>query len=148
MNVAERKNPAYSMVAKEHGQTDSKSFQFGMEYEDNLDLAKQLVDVFNGFEKSRGGTRIITNRYINLVAYFLLYGYSRETRNRYLEDFGDPPGKVRTYESILKNIGILEDYERSIKSRDLCPTLKNMRNYFFCRGSSKQMLVAVYFRKN
>ena len=111
-----------------------KSFVFGMPYETRLDMIRAFLRIYNGYLDYRGMDQI-TERSINLLSFYVCYGYSDETRLRYMDCYGQKDSYVSVLNNDLKKGGFLEDRKGSnYRTRNLSRDMLNFRNYFVLDG--------------
>ncbi len=56
-----------------------KAFVFALPYDTRLDMIQQFLRIYNGYLDSKGRS-LITERTINLLSFYINYGYSDDTR--------------------------------------------------------------------
>lgn len=111
-----------------------KSFVFGLPYETRLDMIQVFLRVYNGYLDSRG-RRMVPERSLNLLSFYVCYGYSEETRLRYMDCYDQKDSYVSVLNNELKKLGFLEDRRsNNYKTRNLSRDMMNFRNYFVLDG--------------
>lgn len=55
-----------------------KAFVFALPYDTRLDMIQQFLRIYNGYLDSKGRS-LITERTINLLSFYINYGYSDDT---------------------------------------------------------------------
>lgn len=124
----------------------SKVFYSTAYYTDRLDLSRKVLLVYNSWATIFGWPRI-QPRHVDLIAYYIYYGYNEETQARYMEDFNIPSGTMSVMNSELKKSGMLSDFGGNYKTRDICPRLKRFRQYFVDGHKDPKRMVIDFFRK-
>ena len=111
-------------------QTQGRVFTICIPWVDRLDYALKLLHIYNGFLRAESSKDIIKDRHINLLAFYMIYGYSSSTRERFSKIYGKRMEYVSVLDSELVKLGFLKDFGKSVKSRDLRVELSRMKRFF------------------
>ena len=113
-------------------------------------MAKKILLFYNGYLMASGNEKnVIDARHLNLLAYYFVFGYSYETKKKFLLIcFSTDLQYVSVLDTEMKKRGILIDREGNYRTRCLCPDIENMRRLFVLEGSRDQCaLVSLFYRK-
>lgn len=107
-------------------------------YKDDLDFAKKLLHIYNGLlmaisededDEQKKRMMSIPKRHMNLLSFYLVFGFSRDTVERYARVFNVPERYVAVMNTELKIAGFLVDRRGSAASRELSPALVKLKQY-------------------
>jgi hypothetical protein len=112
-------------------------YGFSMKAESRLDFAVIALKMFNlkqeikemeSYRKTgvSGSVPVLQDRYIHLMAYFLLYGYSLESRRRYAEINKYTEGTIAQFCSALRGYGYIVQNRGNQRQYDLSPAMKGL----------------------
>lgn len=133
--------------------TDSKgnnrAYRLLVPYSDTVDMAKKILLFYNGYLMAIGRNKnVIDARHLNLLAYYLVFGYSQDTKKKFSHCFSTELQYVAVLDTEMKKRGILIDRDGNYRTRCLCPDIENMRRLFILEGSKDQCaLVSLFYRK-
>ena len=117
-----------------------KAFVFAIPYKTRLDMIQVFLRVYNGYLESIG-RRPVSDRTINLLSFYICYGYSDDTRARYMACYGQKESYVAVLNNELKRYGFLVDKRQNYRSRGLSRDMASVRNYFVLDGDGDDMRV-------
>lgn len=106
-----------------------------MMYDTRLDMIKMFLRIYNGYLDAMDKT-MISDRTINLLSYYINYGYSEDTRAKYMVSFNTNPPYISVLDNELKRRGFLTDGNGNYKNRGLSMDMTNLRNYFVLDADS------------
>lgn len=111
-------------------QTRKRVFTISIPWVDRIDYALKLLHIYNSFLRAESSKDIIKERHINLLAFYMIYGYSSSTRERFSKIYGKRMEYVSVLDSELVKLGFLNDFGKSVKNRDLRVELSRMKRFF------------------
>lgn len=111
-------------------------------YEDRIDLIKKVLVVYNAMAELKKWP-VVCPRHMDLVSYYLCYGYSNDTKKLFIDNFEKTSNSISVMDSELRSRGLLVDKGGNYKTRDLSDRLKAVRAYF-ASGTDDEK----YFRIN
>lgn len=123
-----------------------KTFMTSILYEDRIDLIKKMLVVYNAIADLKKWP-VVCPRHIDLVSYYICYGYSDNTKRLFIENFGKNSNSVSVMDSELKSRGLLVDKGGNYKTRDLSDRLKAVRAYF-ASGTENEKYFRINFARN
>lgn len=124
-----------------------KAYRLMVPYEDRVDMAKKILQMYNGYLLAVNGEAVIDKRHLSLLAYYFVFGYSAETKKKFAHCFSIDDKYVSVLDTEMKKKGILVDRDGSYKTRGLSNDLENMRRLFIQEGEGdKCALVALFYR--
>lgn len=104
-------------------------FWFSLKARNRLEFAQIALHMFNLKQMLNGSTRLLQKRHIALMAYFLVYGYSQETRDRYSEISRYRNSTVQQLCSHLISNGYIVKDEWNHKSYRLAKVMSDMARF-------------------
>lgn len=116
-------------------------------YTDRLDLSRKFLLIYNSMSAIFGWPKI-NARHLDLIAYYICYGYSENTQKRYMEDFGISTNTMSVMNCELKKGGLLVDVGGNYRTRDLCGRLHRIRQYFAGGDPGPKTMVINFIRKD
>lgn len=116
-------------------------------YSDRLDLSRKVLQIYNSMSVIFDWPKI-SPRHLDLIAYYVCYGYNENTQKRYVEDFRVSSSTMSVMNCELKNIGLLVDIGGNFRTRNLCPRLQRFRQYFAGGDPGPKTLVIEFIRKD
>lgn len=119
-----------------------KTFMTSILYEDRIDLIKKVLVVYNAMAELKKWP-VVCPRHMDLVSYYLCYGYSNDTKKLFIDNFEKTSNSISVMDSELRSRGLLVDKGGNYKTRDLSDRLKAVRAYF-ASGTDDEK----YFRIN
>lgn len=125
-----------------------KVYRFMIPFSDKVDLARRILLMYNGYLMATGHKKIIDMRHINLLAYYFVFGYSYETKQKFAYLFSTNLNYVSVLDTELKKKGILVDKEGNFKTRRLCPDIENLRRLYILEGEKDLNAMAVLFYRD
>lgn len=133
-------------IREKGGENMKKLFYATAHYTDRLDLSRKVLLVYNSWAIIFNWPKI-PPRYLDLIAYYICYGYNEETQIRYSDDFNMPQNTMSVANSELKKCGMLVDSGGNFKTRDICPRLKRFRQYFASADTDPKSMLIEFIRK-
>lgn len=124
-----------------------KTFMTSVFYEDRLDLIKKVLILYNAIAELKKWPTVFP-RHMDIVAYYLCYDYSEDTKKRFMSDFGKSQSSVSVMDSELKSRGLLMDEGGNYKTRYLCDRLKVFRSYFAAGDDPMKVIQIVLARSH
>lgn len=125
----------------------NKIFVASAYYEDRIDLMRKVLAIYNSLAVILGWPNIAP-RHIDLIAYYICYGYSENTQKRYCDDFNIKATMLSVMNSDLKKNGLLVDLAGTYRTRNICPRLQRFRNYFANGDPSPKLMAINFIRKS
>lgn len=129
---------------RKHG--NPKTFMTSILYEDRIDLIKKMLVVYNAIADLKKWPSVCP-RHMDIVSYYLCYGYSDNTKRLFSENFGKSSNAVSVMDSELKSRGLLVDKGGNYKTRDLSDRLNAIRSYF-ASGTENEKYFRINFARN
>lgn len=111
-----------------------------MLYDTRLDMIQMFLKIYNGYLEAIGKDTV-TDRSICLLSFYINYGYSDDTRSKYIDSMGTSRAYVSVLDNELKRRGFLVDKNNSFKNRRLSMDMMNIRNYFVLDGEFDDMRI-------
>ena len=109
-------------------------------------LHKKLVTDFDDMSNIKKS--VIDSRHLNLLAYYFVYGYSYETKQKFAYCFSSTMQYISVLDNEMKKRGILVDRGGNFKTRALCNDIENMRRLFVLEGSKDMnAIVSLFYRE-
>jgi hypothetical protein len=134
-----------------------KKKKFAMEYSvnDRLELYKKLIYHYSSTLYSAGdATKVIRPLLLTTLAFYMLYGYSKESRQSILQVLS-PDGKAPLDRKILDNLnhelksaGFLIESKYSKIDKTLSPNLLALRDYAESITDGKYTMTTIIVIKN
>lgn len=126
-----------------------KAFVFALPYDTRLDMIQQFLRIYNGYLDSKG-RNLITERTINLLSFYINYGYSDDTRAKYMDCYGQKESYIAVLNNELKRGGFLVDKKNgNFRTRELSIEMRSLRNYFVLDGEGDDTRVMGFvFKRN
>lgn len=115
-------------------------------YTDRLDLSRKVLKVYNSLSAILNWPSI-SSRHIDLIAYYICYGYNDNTQKRYMDDFNIDMASLRVMNSEMKKKGLLVDVGGNFRTRNLSPRLQRFRQYFAGGDPGAKTIVINFIRK-
>lgn len=137
-------------MSEEHNRSDSrqrKTFMTSVFYEDRLDLIKKVLILYNAIAELKKWPTVFP-RHMDIIAYYLCYDYSEDTKKRFMSDFGKSQTSISVMDSELKSRGLLVDEGGNYKTRYLCDRLKVFRLYFAAGDDPMKVIQIVLARSH
>lgn len=119
---------------------DRKAFVFAIPYRTRLEMIQVFIRVYNGYLESVG-RKPVSERTVNLLSFYICYGYSDDTRARYMDCYGQRESYVAVLNNELKRFGFLVDKRGSYRSRGLSRDMMSVRNYLVLDGDGDDIRV-------
>lgn len=124
-----------------------KAFRFMIPFTDTVDLARRVLLMYNGYLLATGHPKMIDARHINLLAYYFVFGYSYETKQKFAYCYETDMQYISVLDTEMKKRGLLEDKNGNFKTRGLCQDIENMRRLFVLEGSrDMNAIVSLFYR--
>lgn len=134
-------------VTKESPGTDNRLYRFAIPFTDSVDMARKILIIYNGYLMAAGKKRLIDTRHLNLLAYYFVFGYSYDTKQKFATCYSTGLQYVSVLDTEMKKRGILVDRDGNYRSRGLSPDLENMRRLFILEGSKDMnAIVSLFYR--
>ena len=93
-------------------------------------MIQQFLRIYNGYLDSKGRS-LITERTINLLSFYINYGYSDDTRAKYMDCYGQKESYIAVLNNELKRGGFLVDKKNgNFRTRELSIEMRSLRNLF------------------
>lgn len=126
-----------------------KAFVFALPYDTRLDMIQHFLRIYNGYLDSKGRS-LITERTINLLSFYINYGYSDDTRAKYMDCYGQKESYIAVLNNELKRGGFLVDKKNgNFRTRELSIEMRSLRNYFVLDGEGDDTRVMGFvFKRN
>lgn len=138
-----KKNIAMADTDKVKG----KVYRFMVPFSDKVDLARRILLMYNGYLLAIGRKKIIESRHLNLLAYYFVFGYSYETKEKFAYLFQTNMNYISVLDTELKKKGILVDRGGNYKTRCLCQDIENLRRLYILEGEMDlNAIVALFYR--
>ena len=100
-------------------------------------MIQQFLRIYNGYLDSKGRS-LITERTINLLSFYINYGYSDDTRAKYMDCYGQKESYIAVLNNELKRGGFLVDKKNgNFRTRELSIEMRSLRNYFVLDGEGE-----------
>jgi hypothetical protein len=103
-------------------------FWFAFKVSTRLDMAELGLWLLNIKRKFLGELEM-QPRFIQMMAYFLVYGYSAETRKRYAEASGYTENSIRQMVSVLIHHGLIVRNSQNQRRFELSPQMEQLGNF-------------------
>lgn len=126
----------------------SKIFKLQIPCKDNVEMAKKVLCIYNGVLNGMNESNKIDQRHIDLMAFYICFNYSEETKKRYSDCYGKSLKAIRTMDCLLKNKGFLQDPGDSYRNRELSDDMKKIRQYFADGSTSTKGMLFVFKRND
>lgn len=111
-------------------------------------MIQVFLRVYNGYLESVG-RKPVSERTVNLLSFYICYGYSDDTRARYMDCYGQRESYVAVLNNELKRFGFLEDRRGSFRSRGLSREMMSVRNYLVLDGDGDDIRVmGIVFKRD
>ncbi len=137
------------MKDTDNKEVEGRMYRFLIPYKDTVDMAKRVLQMYNGYLMATDRKGLIDARHINLLSYYFVFGYSYETKRKFAHCFSTDLQYVSVLDTEMKKRGILIDRDGNYKTRCLSPDIENMRRLFILEGSKdKNALVSLFYRNN
>lgn len=135
-------------MGKSERESNEKAYRFMIPYSDIVDMAKKVLLMYNGYLLAIGKKSVIDSRHLNLLAYYFVYGYSYETKQKFAYCFSSTMQYISVLDNEMKKRGILVDRGGNFKTRALCNDIENMRRLFVLEGSKDMnAIVSLFYRE-
>lgn len=128
--------------------TKQKLYRFTVPFTDKVDLARRILMLYNGYLLATGRKKIIESRHLNLLAYYFVFGYSYETKEKFAYLFQTNMNYISVLDTELKKKGILVDRGGNYKSRGLCQDVENLRRLYILEGERDINAIMVLFYRD
>ena len=128
--------------------TKQKLYRFTVPFTDKVDLARRILMLYNGYLLATGRKKIIESRHLNLLAYYFVFGYSYETKEKFAYLFQTNMNYISVLDTELKKKGILVDRGGNYKSRGLCQDVENLRRLYILDGERDINAIMVLFYRD
>lgn len=128
--------------------TKQKLYRFTVPFTDKVDLARRILMLYNGYLLATGRKKIIESRHLNLLAYYFVFGYSYETKEKFAYLFQTNMNYISVLDTELKKKGILVDPGGNYKSRGLCQDVENLRRLYILEGERDINAIMVLFYRD
>lgn len=128
--------------------TKQKLYRFTVPFTDKVDLARRILMLYNGYLLAMGRKKIIESRHLNLLAYYFVFGYSYETKEKFAYLFQTNMNYISVLDTELKKKGILVDRGGNYKSRGLCQDVENLRRLYILEGERDINAIMVLFYRD
>lgn len=128
--------------------TKQKLYRFTVPFTDKVDLARRILMLYNGYLLATGRKKIIESRHLNLLAYYFVFGYSYETKEKFAYLFQTNMNYISVLDTELKKKGILVDRGGNYKSRGLCQDIENLRRLYILEGERDINAIMVLFYRD
>ena len=132
----------------ETDKTKQKLYRFTVPFTDKVDLARRILMLYNGYLLATGRKKIIESRHLNLLAYYFVFGYSYETKEKFAYLFQTNMNYISVLDTELKKKGILVDRGGNYKSRGLCQDVENLRRLYILEGERDINAIMVLFYRD
>lgn len=132
----------------ETDKTKQKLYRFTVPFTDKVDLARRILMLYNGYLLATGRKKIIESRHLNLLAYYFVFGYSYETKEKFAYLFQTNMNYISVLDTELKKKGILVDRGGNYKSRGLCQDIENLRRLYILEGERDINAIMVLFYRD
>jgi hypothetical protein len=111
------------------GITQLYPYWFALKVNNRLGFAKIALQLFNLKQQQIGSSRILQNRHIELMAYFLVYGFSEETRKNFLNIGHYKSSSIKQLCSYLISAGYIVQDEKNLKLYRLSKVMNDLSNF-------------------
>lgn len=132
---------------KKSADQNHKMYRFVIPYKDTVDMARKILLMYNGYSMATGKKSIIDMRHVNLLSYYLVFGYSMETKKKFSHCFSVEMQYVAVLDTEMRKRGILVDPDGNFRSRRLCDDIENMRRLFISENQSDRCAIIALFAR-
>lgn len=111
--------------------TDVKPiYGYSLEFSNRLDLMKKAVSVFATLEALKAGEVKIRKKLIDVLSFYALNGYSRETKKMISETLEISTDNLTQINAELTKSGYLLRDRNNFRKKTLHPDLERLKNIF------------------
>lgn len=122
-------------------------FGFTVTYEDRLELCLKAVKTYVHFRTLEDENNALSPRPLEFLSYYVLEGYSDETKNFMKKALGITSKNVNTVNTKLSNKGYLVNDRFNFTKKHLSPELKELKNYIDT-GKDVSKFMLLKFKRN
>ena len=122
---------------------DKKAFLSEIEYSDTFELINDFLSVYAEALRVSEGINIQTS-YLKVLAFYLLHGYSQETKRVIMEYMNKDSSYIANADHKLRKFGFLKKDERHFKKSVFTEKSENLRKYLLGDGVK---YIVVRFKK-
>lgn len=137
----------FEMEKSTEQSVNRRLFRFAVPYTDTVDMARKILQIYNGYLVAIGKKQLIDARHMNLLSYYFVFGYSYDTKQKFATCYSTSLQYVSVLDTEMKKRGFLVDRDGNYRSRGLSPDLENMRRLFVLEGSKDvNAIISVFHR--
>ena len=127
--------------------SSDRVYRFVIPFTDKVDLARRILLIYNGYLMAMGRKGVIEKRHLNLLAYYFVFGYSYETKEKFAYIFQTNMNYISVLDTEMKKKGILVDKGNNYKTRGLCGDIENLRRLYVLEGEQDlNAIVTLFYR--
>ena len=124
-----------------HKSMSKKVFSYQVDCFDKLDLASKILTLVSTVKGMSGVSPILGDSYRNAMTFYLVYGYSKSTKDLILASLGINSKGLNQINTVLTKRGYLINSPYSQRTKLLSPEMETLRSYFFTENSPSIMLL-------
>jgi len=109
-------------------------YWFSVKAMTRLEFAEMAIWLFIMRQKFSKGKEL-QQRFISMLAFYLVYGYTQETRLRFVKYSGYTDNSVRQMTSLLTKLGYIVRNKNNFKIYELSPRMKELSSFINKRMS-------------
>lgn len=135
------------MIMENKDEVTASYIPFKIEYDTRLELCKKVLVFYNAYLQSTGKS-FMREKQMELMAYYMCYGYSDETTDRYTYVNNISAAYTSVLKSYLKRDGFIENVINVKKRTKLNDDLEVIRRYFIEDNRDITWFAVVFGRAN
>lgn len=122
---------AYNISIEMDKTTERNQYYFSLNinYTDKIDLIKKAIKVYACVDNMNRNGSFLSERAINVLSFYIVYGYSKETKNKIKEVLGISTENLNQINSILTKNGFLIRSNFNFRVNKVCDDLNNLGRY-------------------
>lgn len=125
-----------------------KIYGFKSEYSSKFELIKKVLTINSIINSINGEEKILHPSLVEILTYYCLYGYNKETKEMIVDSLGLKPTNINSINYKLTKQGYLIVDKKNHQNKLLSEELKRICSYFLNPETDKQLMLVRFIDKN